>query len=231
MDTLLKLFLSLLLIWNVYADDDDDSHNLTPLFISHRPVYRHHPHPYSHHVGLDKYNSPKLPPVLRNQPPVATIRGSPVPEDEDKSQPAPPVYYFIPSHVYVPHYNPIAYHAPYNPWNRVFYHTPIYQPFFNPVHIIRQPVKPIQPVGVVPQTVKSDVKKHDPQDQMIVISEFPDEVSSPVVPDPETNLGFREPPEPVIPAGIIQSTAPKFGTSLFVNSKQSAILSAFNNKD
>merc|ERR1719187_74458 len=121
-------------------------------------------------------------------------------------------YQVISPHAYVAAY-PIFYHP------NTFYHYPYYLP------LIRHHTP-----GVVVNTGGlnhiSTISNNQPH--TIIVKEFPQEVAAPSTGEgeDEEGLGGRVPlpDEPVPPAGIVQSTAPIFSTTLFHNSKQAPIL-------
>lgn len=62
----------------------------------------------------------------------------------------------------------------------------------------------------------------------VTVLHFPEEIASPdslyYQPESEDELGNRNPPEAVIPAGIVQSSQPRPNIELFINSKESPLL-------
>ncbi|KAK3914963.1 Zinc metalloprotease [Frankliniella fusca] len=85
-----------------------------------------------------------------------------------------------------------------------------------------------QPLGR-PQAVQADGGAHKPGANLVTILDFPSAVATPESlfyqpEDPESELGNRQPPQAVSPAGIVQSTQPQPNLSVFVNSKESAVL-------
>ncbi|XP_026294488.1 putative mediator of RNA polymerase II transcription subunit 26 [Frankliniella occidentalis] len=106
----------------------------------------------------------------------------------------------------------------------------------------RPPLPPVQNVGTQqqniqqqqqqpfgpPQAVQAD-GSNKPGAPIVTILDFPSAVATPDTlfyqpEDPESELGNRRPPQAVSPAGIVQSTQPQPNLSVFVNSKESAIL-------
>lgn len=79
----------------------------------------------------------------------------------------------------------------------------------------------------------TDIKTPSPPGPVTVtVLEFPSSVATPEAlyyrppVDPNSELGNRSPPEAVVPAGIVQSTAPQPNLSVFLNSKESPLLQA-----
>lgn len=70
--------------------------------------------------------------------------------------------------------------------------------------------------------------------QLVTVLHFPEEIASPgslyYQPESEDELGNRNPPEAVVPAGIVQSAQPKPNLQLFVNSKESLLLQALRDE-
>lgn len=70
---------------------------------------------------------------------------------------------------------------------------------------------------------------------VVTILDFPSAVASPQVlfyqpPLDDSELGNRGPPEAIVPAGIVQSTAPRPTLSVFLNAKESSVLSTLRDE-
>jgi hypothetical protein len=79
---------------------------------------------------------------------------------------------------------------------------------------------------LVPEGVSVTAEPGKPQ--LITVLEFPSTVQTPPVliyqPPTDSELENRNPPQGVVPAGIVQSAAPTPNLSVFINSKESALL-------
>lgn len=63
----------------------------------------------------------------------------------------------------------------------------------------------------------------------VTVLDFPEAVATPgsllyQPPLEDEDVGNREPPQAIVPAGIVQSTAPQPNLSVFINSKESPLL-------
>lgn len=81
------------------------------------------------------------------------------------------------------------------------------------------------------QEVSNVIDTKRPKPPMITVLDFPTAVATPDVlyyqpPLDDSELGNRGPPEPVAPAGIVQSTQPVASLETFLNSKESPVLNA-----
>jgi hypothetical protein len=90
------------------------------------------------------------------------------------------------------------------------------------ISVTAQPEKPqLAPEGV-------SVTARPEKLQLITVLDFPSTVQTPPVliyqPPSDSELENRNPPLAVIPAGIVQSIAPTPNLSVFINSKESAVL-------
>jgi hypothetical protein len=90
------------------------------------------------------------------------------------------------------------------------------------VSVTAQPEKP----QLVPEGVSVTALPGKPQ--LITMLDFPSTVQTPPVliyqPPTDSELVNRNPPQGVVPAGIVQSAAPTPNLSVFINSKESAVL-------
>ena len=90
------------------------------------------------------------------------------------------------------------------------------------VSVTAEPEKP----QLVPEGVS--VTARPDKLQLITVLDFPSTVQSPPVliyqPPTDSELENRNPPQGVVPAGIVQSAAPTPNLSVFINSKESAVL-------
>lgn len=90
------------------------------------------------------------------------------------------------------------------------------------VTVTDKPEKPQQSPGAVTVTARPD------KPQLITVLDFPSTVQTPPVlvyqPPTDSELENRNPPQGVVPAGIVQSAAPTPNLSVFINSKESAVL-------
>lgn len=96
------------------------------------------------------------------------------------------------------------------------------------VTVTARPDKP-QPT---PEAVTSTARPEKPQ--LITVLDFPSTVQTPPVliyqPPTDSELENRNPPQGVVPAGIVQSAAPTPNLSVFINSKESAVLQELRDK-
>ncbi|XP_049767041.1 uncharacterized protein LOC126100475 isoform X2 [Schistocerca cancellata] len=87
---------------------------------------------------------------------------------------------------------------------------------------------PVQPLALRPFVPYTPSRRPVLPPLTVTVLDFPEAVATPsslfYQPPLEDGLGNREPPQPVIPAGVVQSTAPQPNLSVFVNSKESPIL-------
>jgi len=190
-----------LLVSHVRADDDEDLVSLVAPHHRRHISVRQGLHSYRHGIGeLHRYQP-------SHKPPVKAVQSKP------QHHRYVPVHYYIPSYRYVSPYQQAYYYTPYPYYFPIIRHTP-------PVPHGKPPVAGVHKISTISNN----------QPQTIIIKEFPEEVAGPHTDTDELELGFREPPplEPVIPAGIVQSTAPIFSTTLFHNSKQAPIFSHIN---
>jgi hypothetical protein len=90
------------------------------------------------------------------------------------------------------------------------------------VSVTAQPERP----QLVPEGVSVTTRPGKPQ--LITVLDFPSTVQTPPVliyqPPTDSELVNRNPPQGVVPAGIVQSAAPTPNISIFINSKESAVL-------
>ena len=106
------------------------------------------------------------------------------------------------------------------------------------VIVTAQPEKPQLTPGVVTVTARPEKPQLTPglvtvtarpeKPQLITVLDFPSTVQTPPVltyqPPTDSELENRNPPQGVVPAGIVQSAAPTPNLSVFINSKESAVL-------
>ncbi|XP_021932752.1 proline-rich protein 4-like isoform X2 [Zootermopsis nevadensis] len=138
----------------------------------------------------------------------------------------------VPSGAYISHARPIAvsivYAVPTGPLPPQY---PLPYPTRRPnvtenvpdvVTVTDKPEKPQQSPGAVTVTARPD------KPQLITVLDFPSTVQTPPVlvyqPPTDSELENRNPPQGVVPAGIVQSAAPTPNLSVFINSKESAVL-------
>lgn len=73
-----------------------------------------------------------------------------------------------------------------------------------------------------------------PAPQIVTVLQFPEEIATPeslyYQPPVEDELGNRNPPEAVVPAGIVQSSQPRPHLQLFINSKESPLLQSLRDE-
>ncbi|BES93214.1 Hypothetical protein NTJ_06023 [Nesidiocoris tenuis] len=109
------------------------------------------------------------------------------------------------------------------------------------------PTLPLQPRPVAPfRPVYTDLNnvysQRRPSRPLVTVLNFPSEIASPETLfyqppiDESGELGNRNPPEAVIPAGIVQSTQPRPTLQVFLNSKEHPLLQSLrdeaeNNRD
>jgi hypothetical protein len=90
------------------------------------------------------------------------------------------------------------------------------------VTVTTRPEKPQLASGAVTVTPRPE------KPQLITVLDFPSTVQTPPVliyqPPTDSELENRNPPQGVVPAGIVQSAAPTPNLSVFINSKESAVL-------
>jgi hypothetical protein len=102
------------------------------------------------------------------------------------------------------------------------------QPTPGVVTVTARPEKPQPTPGVVTVTARPE------KPQLITVLDFPSTVQTPPVlvyqPPTDSELENRNPPQGVVPAGIVQSAAPTPNLSVFINSKESAVLQELRDK-
>lgn len=90
------------------------------------------------------------------------------------------------------------------------------------VTVTARPEKPQLSPGAVTATSRPEKL------QLITVLDFPSTVQTPPVlvyqPPTDSELENRNPPQGVVPAGIVQSAAPTPNLSVFINSKESPVL-------
>jgi hypothetical protein len=101
------------------------------------------------------------------------------------------------------------------------------QPTPGAVTVTAHPEKP-QPTPGVTVTARPE------KPQLITVLDFPSTVQTPPVliyqPPTDSELENRNPPQGIVPAGIVQSAAPTPNLSVFINSKESAVLQELRDK-
>jgi hypothetical protein len=102
------------------------------------------------------------------------------------------------------------------------------QPSPEAVTVSAHPEKPQPTPGSVTVTARPE------KPQLITVLDFPSTVQTPPVliyqPPTDSELENRNPPLGVVPAGIVQSAAPTPNLSVFINSKESAVLQELRDK-
>ena len=83
--------------------------------------------------------------------------------------------------------------------------------------------------ATVPDVVTVTTRPVRPKPQLVTVLDFPSTVQTPPVlvyqpPTSDDELVNRNPPQGVVPAGIVQSAAPTPNLSVFINSKESPVL-------
>lgn len=146
-----------------------------------------------------------------------------------------------------PHVIRVMYAVPTSPLSLQY---PYYAPFHYPIrpnygelstYVSPLPQAPIRPASIfTAQTIsQSDIdnligSKKPSSRPFVTVLQFPEEIATPeslyYQPPVEDELGNRNPPEAVIPAGIVQSAQPKPHLQLFINSKESPLLQALRDE-